>query len=161
MPPRKNWGNMFQARVGRLSNSTPGWRTVDVVIGYDKEARIADGGFPQIEARIIAAVDRMTAAFANSGIANAEMMLLGTIEDPDYLYSDSSASNMGAEITDLRSESNGRLDAVTDFSNRLGADFTSFVILQSQGRHLGRGLRRQILGRGKNLHDCQSLGFIP
>lgn len=120
-----------------VNGDTTGWRTVDVVVGYGKEARITDGGYSQIEARIIAAVDRMTTAFANSGIADAQVMLLGTIEDPDYLFSENSATNMGVEISDLRTEGDGDLDTVTDFSNQLGADLTSFVILQGRGGTAG------------------------
>ena len=119
---------------------TIGWRTVDVVIGYGQEARIADGGFAQIEARIIDAVDRVTGAFANSGIADAELMLLGTIEDPDYRFSDTSASNMNLEISALRTTNGsdgGALDTVTDFTTQLGGDLTSFIILEGRGGTAG------------------------
>jgi len=120
-----------------VTRDTSGWRTVDVVVGYGREARIADGGYAQIEARIIDAVDRVTGAFANSGIADAELILLGTIEDPDYLFSENTATNMGIEIADLRTEGDGDLDTVTDFSNQLGADLTSFVIREGRGGTAG------------------------
>jgi len=123
-----------------VARDTSGWRTLDVVVGYGQEARIADGGYAQIEARIIDAVDRVTGAFANSGIQDAELMLLGTIEDPDYLFSDTSDRNMGREISALRTtggSDGGALDTVTDFSDQLGADLVSFTILQGRGGQAG------------------------
>lgn len=120
-----------------VTRDSSGWRTLDVVVGYGQEARIADGGYAQIEARIIDAVDRVTSAFANSAIANAELMLLGTIEDPDYLFSENTATDMGVEISDLRTEGDGDLDTITDFSNQLGADLTSFVIKEGRGSTAG------------------------
>ena len=120
-----------------IAFDTPGWRVIDVVVGYSQEARILDGGVSQIEARIIDSVDRMTLAFANSEIADTEIMLLGTIEDPAYVAPGTSSSGLGDELTNLRNENDGVLDTVTDLSNRLGADLVSFVTPAGQGGQAG------------------------
>jgi autotransporter-associated beta strand protein len=122
---------------GGIAHDAPGWRTIDVVVGYSQQARIDDGGYSQIEARIIDSLDRMTLAFANSQIPNTEVMLLGTIEDPAYVAPGTSSTNLGDELTNLRNESDGVLDTVTNLSNRLGADLSSFVVSSSQGGQAG------------------------
>lgn len=110
--------------------TTVGYTTFDIVIGYDQGARIADGGYSQIEARIIGQVDLMNTAFANSLITNTEIMLLGTIEDPYYVFG-STASGQEDELTALNNSSDGVLDTVTDYSTQLGADFVSFVMREA------------------------------
>ncbi|WP_158279849.1 M12 family metallo-peptidase [Coraliomargarita sinensis] len=120
-----------------VNRDTSGWRTVDVTVGYDPDARtnyssFSYNGYSGIEARIIAAVDRMNQAFINSEITDTEMILLGTIEDPDY-DAPGSSSNLGDELTNLRNE-DGVLDAVTDFNNRLGGDLVTFVVGSGQGQ---------------------------
>ena len=114
---------------------TPNYTTIDVVVGYGTQARITDGGVPQIEARIIASVDRMNTTFVNSLIANTELMLLGTIEDPDYVFPGNVAGimNSGDELGDLDATSDGALDTVSDYASALGADFKSFVIKDVDG----------------------------
>lgn len=109
------------------------WTTVDVVVGYGGEARSAQGGYAQIEALIISAVDRMNTAFSNSLINNKQVALLGTIEDPDYDYPGVSSGNMGEELTDLRSTTNGTLDTVSDYGSLLGADLVAFVPRSADG----------------------------
>jgi Metallo-peptidase family M12B Reprolysin-like/Viral BACON domain len=101
------------------------------------EYRILDGGYSQIEARIIDSLDRMTPAFANSQILNTEMMLVGTIEDPAYVAPGSSSANLGDELINLRNENDGVLDTVTNLSNRLAADLVSFVTPAGQGGQAG------------------------
>ncbi|PXA03035.1 hypothetical protein DDZ13_14045 [Coraliomargarita sinensis] len=120
---------------GTVAAETTGWVTVDVVIGYGREARIADNGVSQIEARLLDAIDRMNQAFDNSEISNTEMMLLGTIEDPDYVFPGATDGSMssGDELGDLSNESDGILDAVSDYANLLGADFKAFVVKQADG----------------------------
>ena len=118
---------------GVPSGDTAGNRVLDLVVGYGREARIADGGISQIEARIIASVDRMNLAFVNSEIANAEVMLLGTIEDPDYDFPGTNAGSMLEELGDLRSTSDGVLDSISDYRAELGADFVAFVLSQADG----------------------------
>ncbi len=103
-------------------------RTVDVVVGYGRDARLADGGVSQIEARIIASVDRMNRAFANSGIANAKVVLLGTIEDPDYDFPGARSPDMDEELYQLEIADDGILDTVSDYRETLGADLMSFVV---------------------------------
>lgn len=116
---------------------TAGYVTIDVVVGYDKEARAADGGYAQMEARIIASVDRMTSAFANSQVTATELMLLGTIEDPDYVFPGRSEGTMGGtdELGDLNNTaaSNPQLNAVSDYATALGADLKAFIVKQADG----------------------------
>ena len=125
------------------SGDTTGWTTIDVVVGYDIESRIADGGVSQIEARIISNVDYMTNAFINSLVTNTELMLLGTIEDPDYVFPGINATEMGTpdELGDLNDFSDGNLDTVSDYSTLLGADLVSFVCKDSQGGTAGIAYR--------------------
>ena len=120
-----------------IARDTPGWRVIDVVVGYSQEARVDDGGYAQIEARIMDSLDRMTLAFANSQIPNTEMVLVGTIEDPAYVAPGSSSLSLGDELTNLRNENDGVLDTVTNLSNRLGADLVSFVTPAGQGGQSG------------------------
>lgn len=116
---------------------TSGWTTVDILIGYGKQARIADGGVTQIEARIISAVDRMNTSFSNSLINDTELMLLGTIEDPDYNYPGSFDGSMGEELDNLDDSNDGPLDTVTDYASQLGADYVSFFIKAPDGGAAG------------------------
>ena len=120
---------------GSAAQETTGWRQVDVVVGYDQGARIADGGVSQIEARIIASIDRMNIAFVNSLISNTEMMLLGTIEDPDYVYPGAVSGSMSTndELGNLNNTTNGVLDTVSNYATLLGADLQSFVMKQADG----------------------------
>lgn len=118
---------------GEIVEDSPGWRIIDIVVGYDQGARLADGGYAQIEARIIASVDRMTAAFANSLITNTELMLLGTIEDPNYVFPGSTAGSMSEELNQLNSFTDGVLDSVSDYATQLGADLVCFVPKQTDG----------------------------
>jgi hypothetical protein len=116
---------------------TPGYVTIDLVVGYDREARIADGGVSQMEARILASVDRMNLAFANSQITNTEVMLLGTIEDPDYVFPGAVNGSMSTDDElgnlDQTTGTNPALNTVSDYANRLGADLKAFVIKQADG----------------------------
>lgn len=128
-----------------VEGDTAGWTTIDVVVGYGIQARIAEGGIAQIEARIIDSVDQMTTAFANSLVTNTEMMLLGTIEDPDYVFPGALTTDMGSsdELGDLddTSGSNPELNTVSNFSALLGADLTSFICKDSQGGTAGIAYR--------------------
>lgn len=116
---------------------TPGYTTVDVVVGYGQQARTRAGGVSAIEADIIAAVDRMTQAFENSQITNTEMMLLGTIEDPYYVFGGSVPNNIEDELNELNELNDGSLDTVTDYATELGADFHSFIIKEPEGGAAG------------------------
>jgi len=118
-----------------VASENPDYTTIDVVVGYGIEARQTDGGVSQIEARIIASVDRMNEAFSNSLIVDSEVVLLGTIEDPDYDFPGKSSGTMGSgdELGDLNSTTDGDLDTVSDYANLLGADFKSFVVKQADG----------------------------
>lgn len=120
---------------GEVLEDSPGWRTVDIVVGYDQGARIADGGYAQIEARIIASVDRMTTAFANSLITDTELMLLGTIEDPVYVFPGAVAGSMSTndELGHLNNFSDGKLDTVSNYYTLLGADLIAFITKQADG----------------------------
>ncbi len=118
---------------GDTARDSTGWTTIDVVVGYDRQARIDDGGVSQIEARIIASVDRMSTAFANSLVTQTELMLLGTIEDPDYNFPGNVSNSMSGELGDLNNPTNGALDTVSDYASELGADFKSFVVKQADG----------------------------
>ena len=101
-----------------------------MTVGYTVQARLADGGNSQIEARIIASVDRMTLAFANSAIANTELILLGTIEDPDYV--EHATQKVFDAHVKLRNETDGYLDVVTDFHHQLGSDLASIIVSSVQ-----------------------------
>ena len=109
--------------------------TMDIVVGYGAEARAAEGGTAAMEARIIASVDRMNTAFANSSITNVELVLLGTIEDPDYDYPGATAGTMGStdELGDLNTHGDGLLDVVSQLRIDLGADLNTFVIKDTDG----------------------------
>lgn len=116
---------------------TAGYTTIDVVVGYDQGARLADGGHAQMEARIIASVDRMTLAFSNSQVTATELMLLGTIEDPDYVFPGRVSGSMSTtdELGDLNNTaaSNPGLNTVSDYANALGADLKAFIVRQVDG----------------------------
>lgn len=149
------------------SADTSGWTTIDVVMGYGAQARLNQGGTSAMEAHIIAAVDRMTNAFDNSLVTNTELMLLGTIEDPDYLFPGSNANEMGGvdELGDLSDGNDGNLDAVTDYATSLGADLIGFVCNSSQNGTAGianRPGRYSITSRtamtSSNLTFCHELG---
>lgn len=120
-----------------VSGDTPGWTTMDAVVGYGIQARTSDGGYSQIEARIIASVDRMNLAFSNSQVAQTETMLLGTIEDPDYVYPGAVSGSMGSsdELGDLNNTSsdNSELNTVSNYANLLGADLKAFVLAGTDG----------------------------
>ncbi|MFP4157073.1 MAG: MBG domain-containing protein [Opitutales bacterium] len=107
--------------------------TVDVVVGYGQEARIADGGVSAIEARIIASVDRMNLSFANSQVSNTQLVLLGMVEDPDYEFKGTESDSMNDELNDLSNSSDGSLDTVSDLKSALGADLISFVVKDVDG----------------------------
>lgn len=109
--------------------------TMDTVVGYDSASRIADGGVAGIEARIIASVDHMNLAFANSLVTDTQVVLLGMIEDPDYVFPGRVMGDMGSadELGGLNNESDGYLDTVSNFRKQLGADQNSFVIRDVDG----------------------------
>jgi len=109
--------------------------TVDTVVGYGSEARIADGGTAAIEARIMTGVDRLNTSLQNSGATNVVVELRGMIEDPGYVFPGVTAGTMSSsdELGDLDNESDGVLDAVTDLKNTLGADHAAFVVKQADG----------------------------
>jgi hypothetical protein len=110
---------------------TTGWRTIDVTVGYTAEARAAQGGTSQIEGLIIDSVDRMTLAFANSGIADTELMLVGTIEDPDYV--ERTSQRIFEAHNHLRFPGDGELESITDLHNRLGSDLVAVIVSEPQG----------------------------
>ncbi|MCB1226114.1 MAG: hypothetical protein KDK99_09920, partial [Verrucomicrobiales bacterium] len=122
---------------GETAGDTAGYETVDVVVGYDQGARLADGGYSQMEARIIGSVDRMNLAFSNSAVTQTEVMLLGTVEDPDYVYPGAISGSMGGtdELGDLNitDSSNPALNTVSDYAALLGADLKAFVVTDSDG----------------------------
>jgi hypothetical protein len=126
-----------------VAADTSGWTTIDVVVGYGAQARSDQGGVSQMEAHIIAAVDRMTHAFANSQVTNTELMLLGTIEDPSYVFPGNDSTTMGTsdELGFLNDHVDGILDTVTDYANSLGADLTSFICASGQDGTAGIAYR--------------------
>lgn len=71
------------AEGGEVVEDTPGYTTVDIVVGYGQSARSSQGGTSQMEALIISSIDRMNTAFGNSLVTNVELVLLGSIEDPN------------------------------------------------------------------------------
>ena len=109
--------------------------TMDTVIGYGQDARADEGGTAAIEAKIIAAVDRTNTAFLNSDISDTELVLLGTIEDPEYESPGRSSGTMSStdELGDLSDPSDGSLDAITGLRDLLGADHSGFVVTGVQG----------------------------
>jgi len=118
---------------GDTPSDTPGYDTVDIVVGYGKSARQSQGGVSQMEALIISSVDRMNTAFSNSLITNTELMLLGTIEDPDYVFKGSTSGSMSDELSDLKSKTDGDLDTVSTYADGLGSDLMAFVIRSADG----------------------------
>ncbi|MGJ8642286.1 MAG: reprolysin-like metallopeptidase [Luteolibacter sp.] len=111
----------------KILRAPTGSNPFDVVVGYSKQARQSDGGTAAIEARIIGSVDRLNTALSNSQSGDWYCSLLAMIEDPDSSFTDESYEGMGAMLTDLRQDSNGPLDAVTDLKQELGADQVTFV----------------------------------
>ena len=105
--------------------------SIDSVIGYDSGSRVAEGGVAGIEARIILAVDRVNTVLQNSGVDNTEMVLLGMVEDPDYVFP--GASGMLDEVSALNSSNDGSLDIVSDLRAELGADHQGFILQGSDG----------------------------
>ena len=116
--------------------------TMDIVVGYGAEARLAEGGTSAMEAKIIASVDRMNTAFANSGVTNVELVLLGTIEDPDYVFRGAISNTMASadELGYLDTHGDGLLDVVSQLRIDLGADLNAFVIKDTDG---SAGIARQ------------------
>lgn len=108
---------------------------IDSVVGYGRQARIADGGVSAIEARIINSIDRMNTAFNNSQVGAAFISLLAMIEDPDYTFPGPLSGDMGSadELGDLNSHGDGVLDTVSQLRIDLGADQNAFVVKQADG----------------------------
>ncbi|MCB1206819.1 MAG: hypothetical protein KDN18_21365, partial [Verrucomicrobiae bacterium] len=135
--PELAGGEAAAAEGEASAPDTAGYTTIDLVVGYDKAARAADGGVSQMEARILDSVDRMNTAFVNSLVTQTEVMLLGTIEDPDYTYPGGVSGDMGSadELGDLNStgSTNPELNTVSDYANALGADLKSFVLRDTDG----------------------------
>ncbi|GEM_PF-1384467 len=130
------------ASPGGVDEETPapdtaGYVTIDIVVGYDQGARVADGGVSQMEARIINSVDRMNLAFNNSEVTSTELMLLGTVEDPDYVFPGAVAGSMSTsdELGNLNdtTSANLALNTVSDYASELGADFRAFIVKQADG----------------------------
>ena len=109
--------------------------TLDMVVGYGTEARIAEGGVAAMEALIIAAVDRMNASFVNSGVSDTEGVLMATIEDPDYTFPGDVSGEMGSldELARLNITTDGVLDTVSNLRRSLGADHCTMVLKQTDG----------------------------
>lgn len=109
--------------------------SLDTVVGYGQQARVAEGGVAAMEAKIIASVDRMNTAFGNSQINGMAVELRATMEDPDYVYPGGTSGNMGSgdELGDLENEGDGNLDAISDLRIALGADTNSLVIKDADG----------------------------
>ena len=112
-----------------------GIMSLDTVVGYGLQARIAEGGVASMEAKIIASVDRMNAAFGNSQIAGMSVELRATMEDPDYVYPGRTSGSMAGadELGDLENESDGNLDALSNLRIALGADTNCLVIKDADG----------------------------
>ncbi|MEM1223833.1 MAG: choice-of-anchor D domain-containing protein [Verrucomicrobiota bacterium] len=125
------------AIVEAAQSSGPGTAgtIIDTVVGYGQAARIEDGGVDAIEARILASVDRNNEAFVNSEIEDIEIVLMATIEDPNYVFPGRIDGNMGTndELGDLRDPFDGSLDTVTDLVDELGADHEAFVVKEADG----------------------------
>ena len=107
---------------------------IDTVIGYGKEACVAEGGAAAMEAKIVATVDRTNLVFTNSLIEGVELVLRATIEDPEYNFP-GRPGTMGSndELGNLRELADGKLDAITDLRSFLGADHCAFVVKQNDG----------------------------
>ena len=128
---------------GSPGESSEALYNFDSVIGYGSQSRIDEGGTAAIEARIIAAVDRTNTAFLNSQIADTEMVLLATMEDPDYVYPGASAGTMGSsdELGFLDNPSDGVLDSITGLRDLVGADQAGFVVTLPHGGAAGVAYR--------------------
>ncbi|MCC5843273.1 MAG: DUF2341 domain-containing protein [Verrucomicrobia bacterium] len=110
---------------------------VDIVVGYSIRARNNGGGTAGIEATIIASVDRMNLAFTNSLVDNAELVLLGMIEDPDYAEPGTGSSLLD-ELNDLNNPNSETFSVVKDLRNALGADKQAFIVNDADGGDAGR-----------------------
>ena len=106
---------------------------VDIVVGYGRQARIADGGVSAIEGRIIASVERMNISFANSLVSNTQLVLLGMVEDPDYEFPGSNSGSQLEELNNLNMAGDGILDTVSSLRTDLGADFNAFIMRDADG----------------------------
>jgi len=114
---------------------------VDIVVGYSKRVRIADGGIAAIEGRIISSVDRFNRTLSNSEIDNLCLVLLGMLEDPDF---DDTTDNRGLISGGLADGDNGTLDEVRNLRDTLGADLVSFIYEGSGGSASNGGFTSRI-----------------
>lgn len=107
---------------------------VDIVVGYGQEGRIAEGGVAAIEGRILASIERMNISFANSGIDNTRLVLLGMMEDPDYLFSQWSG---GLQSEHNALQSGSHFQSIRDLGVELGADLVALVVKDSRANTAG------------------------
>jgi uncharacterized repeat protein (TIGR02543 family) len=138
---------------------------VDIIVGYGREARIADGGTANIEGRIIASVDRMNITFENSLVENTRLVLLAMKEDPYYTFqewgSHPSWGGLGEELAALESPTNGRLDAIAQLRLDVGADLSAFIVRQQFGGHAGLAFRPGISSvTARNHMSNSALTFV-
>ena len=100
--------------------------TVDVMIVYTPQARIAAGGTNAIEAAIVQSVAQANAVFSNSAIA-ATYRLVHTAE---VTYNDS--GNMVDDLERITGQADGFMDEVHCLRDRYGADLISLVVNNGQ-----------------------------
>ncbi|MCH8541839.1 MAG: hypothetical protein LAT58_13875, partial [Opitutales bacterium] len=138
---------------------------VDIVVGYGRDARIADGGTANIEGRIIASVDRMNISFENSLVDNTRLVLLALKEDPYYEFQQWGThpdwGGLGEELAALQSATNGRLDTIAQLRFDLGADFSAFIVREHFGGHAGLAFRPGVYSvTARNYMSNSQLVFV-
>ncbi len=121
---------------GAPEGDTAGFTTIDLVVGYDRAAREADGGRTQIEARIIGAVDRMNLSFANSLITQREVICWERWRIRPMSFRAIRRGTCWRKLVDLdgTSAASPELNTVSDYATALGADLRVFVVRKRMDR---------------------------
>lgn len=109
--------------------------TMDTVIGYGRQARIAEGGVAAMEALIMSGVDRMNMAFGFSLITDTEVVLLATVEDPYYEFPGMITGHMAEadEVGTLDNPVDQVFDTITALRDLLGADHSGVIVKDWDG----------------------------
>ncbi|KAI9009285.1 Metallo-peptidase family M12B Reprolysin-like-domain-containing protein [Hyaloraphidium curvatum] len=104
--------------------------TIDILVVYTPQVRMAVGGTANIEARIRLAVAETNQAYANSRINM--VMRLAYMQEINYV-----ANDMGQDLDRLTAVSDGYMDEVHILRNNYGADVVS--LWTSVGAYCGIG----------------------
>jgi hypothetical protein len=104
----------------QAAGDNPGF--VDVLVAYTTEVKTKRGSENATLSMIDAAVAEANQAYQNSQVG-LRLRLVGT-EEVDY----AGAGDLSADLTAIRSASDGRMDAIHGLRNSLGADLVALVV---------------------------------